>query len=163
MKEFARGRTAYLKEKEEAARRAYAELYKDLSEISADETAEDVVQITFNDSIELLEGSSAEYVERELILPDYNESDDEDTTDSEAEFIQESILFPKEEADVIYTAENDIAYTEETKTYETTEANSEAAALTNDTENSAADTNEAEIPETENTEPEEDSDGERTI
>ena len=163
MKEFARGRTAYLKEKEEAARRAYAELYKDLSEISADETAEDVVQITFNDSIELLEGSSAEYVERELILPDYNESDDEGTADSEAEFIQESILFPKEETDVIYTAENDIAYTEETETYETTEANSEAAALTNDTENGAAATNEAEIPETENTEPEEDSDGERTI
>ena len=101
MKQFANKRTAYIIEKEEALKKAYAELYEDINEFSIGngEEDEDVVQITFDESIELSEKESSEYAEREIVITDAQAlgTDTEPyVPDMEAEFIQESILFPKE-------------------------------------------------------------------
>lgn len=99
MKQFANARGTYIKEKEEALKKAYAELYEDINELSDDNTDGDVVQISFDESIELSESGSSEYAERELMVSDtLNVESDVDVyvPDMEAEFIQESILFPKD-------------------------------------------------------------------
>ena len=134
MKTFARERTDYIKEKEEAAKKAYAELYEELNEasnVSDDENGE-AVQITFDDSINPQERISSEYIESDFIIADAQyESDGEINyiSDSAIEFIQESITFPVDEApkaDVSITeteepasevtADSDIA-TEESNVY----------------------------------------------
>lgn len=101
MKQFSRERTDYIKEKEDALKKAYAELYEDITELSEQTEAEgeDIVQITFDESIELPEGETSEYAEREIILPDVQNADADIgpyVPDMEAEFVQESILFPQE-------------------------------------------------------------------
>lgn len=113
MKQFSRERTAYIKEKEDALKKAYAELYADINELSEsiEEESENIVQITFDESIELTTGESSEYAEREIILPDA-ESVDADiepyVPDMESEFIQESILFPQEYEASAEAIDNDL-------------------------------------------------------
>ena len=99
IKEFARERTSYIKEKEEAAKKAYLELYEELNDISDDIDSNDpeAVQITFDDSIELTKNTTSEYVERDLIIAEtpLESSDDINyLSEGTVEFIQESITFP---------------------------------------------------------------------
>lgn len=95
MKEYFLGRCEHIRAKEEAAKKAYIELY---SELNSQETEEDAIQMTFDETIDSIKGSGREYAEAELLIEQPYESENgadyEILSEEAPEFIQESILFP---------------------------------------------------------------------
>lgn len=104
IREYAKERRNYIKSKEDAAKRAYMELYADLNATDDEENGEDngsdeAVQITFDEA--LTQNADNNSAETELLITeDINEDADqvENTTDN-SEFIQESIDFNDQLAD----------------------------------------------------------------
>lgn len=101
MREYSRGRCEYIKEKEEAAKKAYMELYAELNGIEnvTDDKSAEAIQMTFDDSINSPAGIGAEYAETELfIVQSYNEEnveENEELYDEAPQFIQETIFIPE--------------------------------------------------------------------
>ena len=99
IKEYSKERADYIFSKEEAARKAYLELYANLNEISDTDEEEiaEAVQITFDESIDLTEKSDEKYAETELYVTENDStSEEEEESEDTSDFIQQTILFPGE-------------------------------------------------------------------
>ena len=101
IREYSLQREECIIAKENAAKRAYMELYAEISsteDTESEETAE-ATQITFDDAISPNSKPASEYAEAELYISTAENSDEEqnDTTGEEAvDLIQERIIFPED-------------------------------------------------------------------
>lgn len=101
IREYSLQREEYIKAKEDAAKKAYMELYAELSSTEDTESEEpsEATQITFDDAISSNNKPASEYAEAELYISTSTNSDDaqNDERSKEAvDLIQEQIVFPEE-------------------------------------------------------------------
>lgn len=104
IKEYSNERKEFIKAKEDAAKKAYIELYEEISETKTEESDEalELTQMTFDESI--IPGSmpTSEYAEAELYIPtpqSEDASEFKEGAEESVDLIQERILFSEDSED----------------------------------------------------------------